>query len=54
MLWGERTYLCFNCRFRTDSPGGHVKFSDSELARLTMYRAAIRAGLYSDDVHVCT
>jgi hypothetical protein len=53
MLWDERTYLCFKCRFRTDSPGGYVKFSDFELARLTMYRAAVRAGLYSDEVHAC-
>jgi hypothetical protein len=50
MLWGARTYVCFNCRFQTDSPDGHVQFSDAELARLTMYRAAVHAGVYSDEV----
>jgi hypothetical protein len=54
MLWGVRTYFCFNCPYQTDSPDVNVKFSGAELARLTMYRAAVRAGIYSDEVPACT
>lgn len=53
--------FCFNCRLYWGSPWGKVSdatveprleppypFTAAETARLTMYRAAIRAGFYSD------
>jgi hypothetical protein len=31
LLWGERTRVCFNWRFQTDSPDGEPTFIDPEL-----------------------
>jgi hypothetical protein len=54
--WG---LICFNCRLHLDAawpgvpgescpePATH-SFTPAELARLERYRAAVRAGLYSD------
>jgi hypothetical protein len=55
MLWRQRTYYCFNCRFETASTDWEPhRFTDAELARLTLYRSAVLAGLYSDGMPVCT
>jgi len=42
----DGTLVCLNCRLRRQV------FTESELVRLTMYRAAVRAGLYSDDLRL--
>ena len=54
VLWGARTYVCFNSRFQTGSPDGQPRVADGELARLRLYRAAVAAGVYSDQVAACT
>ena len=44
-------YLCFQCHFAWTVDPAVVRpmcFSAEELARLIVYRDAIRAGLYSD------
>jgi hypothetical protein len=47
--WGR---YCYNCRLTlplTAPPAAHVYlFTEAERLRLEWYRAAIRAGLYSD------
>ena len=46
--------FCFNCRRRWDSSEFEVNnsyghpFTEAELARLRIYRAAIRGGFYND------
>jgi hypothetical protein len=41
-------YLCFQCRFGWSPGDPIVMFTAEELERLTAYRDAIRAGLYTD------
>ena len=48
----RKTYVCFQCRYGWSADTGHppemYAWSAPELARLTTYRLAIRAGFYSD------
>jgi len=52
VLLGLSVRFCFNCRrVCEDTPGTLPSvrvFSDAELRRLTSYRAAIQAGVYTD------
>jgi hypothetical protein len=41
--WGQNEYFCFNCNWQTP-------FTEGELARLKVYRAAVNAGVYSDEI----
>jgi hypothetical protein len=48
---GQDKSVCFNCRYqwqaeRVPAPGW--AFTDVEQARLAIYRAAVRAGFYTD------
>jgi hypothetical protein len=55
----EKHYICWYCRFRWRvSDGTPVSmttypfpFTHAEMTRLELYRAAIAAGCYTDDVH---
>jgi hypothetical protein len=55
---GRQTNYCFNCgslngvrvRARSVWPTRPTLWTDAEIARLTIYRAAVRAGLYTDAV----
>jgi ribosomal protein L37AE/L43A len=40
------TSFCFNCRSQWEAP--IYPFKPDELARLELYRVAVRAGFYSD------
>lgn len=43
------TSFCFNCRAHRDAwTDEGYPFTDTELARLHVYRAAVRAGFYTD------
>jgi hypothetical protein len=50
---GQGSSLCFNCRYHWDPepvelmPAGW-SFDAAERSRLVIYRAAVRAGFYSD------
>ena len=46
--------LCFNCRFVQPAPDAlEYPFTKRELQRLAIYRAAMRAGFYSDYPNRC-
>ena len=55
---GRQTNYCFNCgslngirvRRRSGWQARPTPWTDAEIARLTIYRAAVRAGLYTDAV----
>jgi hypothetical protein len=53
VLWSGRTYVCFNCRLQIGSPDGQLRVTDGELGRLRLYRAAVTARVYSDQVAAC-
>ena len=53
------TFHCFNCRYQWTSLGRLIEpaepaypFTPSELERLATYRGAVRAGVYSDFLHL--
>jgi hypothetical protein len=54
--FGSASY-CFNCRLQwsgnsvidgADEPAANYPFAEAELVRLRAYRAAVRAGFYTD------
>jgi hypothetical protein len=44
---GTHGSICFNCRHKWE-PTTFFTFTAAELARLRIYRAAVRAGFYSE------
>ncbi|MBV9322209.1 MAG: hypothetical protein JO352_00305 [Chloroflexi bacterium] len=44
------TSFCFNCRTQRDESALSYPFSDAQLARLRVYRAAVRNHFYSDQL----
>jgi hypothetical protein len=51
-----RTLFCFNCRWSSEAatvapaPSDSYAFSPEDLARLRVYRAAVRHGFYTDEL----
>jgi hypothetical protein len=45
---GTHGSICFNCRHRWELESSYP-FTVKEFARLESYRAAVRAGFYSDE-----
>ena len=45
---GAHGSICFNCRHKWEPNSSHFEFTATERARLAIYRAAVRAGFYSD------
>jgi hypothetical protein len=45
---GTHGSICFNCRHKWGPPRTDAEFTPSELTRLEIYRAAVRAGFYTD------
>jgi hypothetical protein len=51
-----RTLFCFNCRWSSETAAiaaassDSYSFSPEELARLRVYRAALRDGFYTDEL----
>lgn len=63
--WARGRYHCFNCRHQwhasssarlvePDALDAAAVFTPEELARLSIYRAAVRAGFYTDSVFALT
>jgi hypothetical protein len=48
VLIGTRTAFCFNCRSQLGPFVPEYPFTARELVRLRWYRAAVRAGFYTD------
>jgi hypothetical protein len=46
---GTHGSICFNCRHRWELAQGY-SFSIQEFARLAVYRAAVKAGFYTDEL----
>ena len=55
LTWARGRYHCFNCKHQWTLAAGrsvaaaHV-FTSDQLARLTIYREAVRAGFYTDEL----
>jgi hypothetical protein len=45
---GSHGSICFNCRHKWEPTRTYAGFTAPELARLEIYRAAVRAGFYTD------
>jgi hypothetical protein len=51
---GDNVEHCFNCGSQWPRVRVRLAFSDSELRRLAVYRRAVRAGFYMDELRVET
>jgi hypothetical protein len=50
--FGDNREHCFNCGSQWPRVPTRLVFSEAELRRLVVYRRAIRAGFYTDELHV--